>query len=55
MYGNNIMYVKVDKSHRSHFFTSNVVLRQGDAIRPFFIYMCQIFKVTSDSIQMHLD
>ena len=28
------MCVRVDKSHRSHFFTSNVGVRQGDAISP---------------------
>ena len=34
MYGNNKMCIRVDKSHRSHFFTSNVGVRQGDAISP---------------------
>ena len=34
MYGNNKMSIRVDKSHRSHFFTSNVGVRQGDAISP---------------------
>ena len=34
MYGNNKMSITVDKSHRSHFFTSNVGVRQGDAISP---------------------
>ena len=28
------MCVRVDKSHRSHFFTSNVGVRQGDTISP---------------------
>ena len=34
MYGINKMCIGVDKSHRSHFFTSNVGVRQGDAISP---------------------
>ena len=34
MYGNNKMCIRMDKSHLSHFFTSNVGVRQGDAIRP---------------------
>ena len=34
MYGNNEMCVRVSNSHRSHFFTSNVGVRQGDAISP---------------------
>ena len=34
MYGNNEMCVRVSYSHRSHFFTSNVGVRQGDAISP---------------------
>ena len=32
MYGNN--ETNVSNSHRSHFFTSNVGIRQGDAISP---------------------
>ena len=34
MYGINKMCIRVDKSHRSHFFTTNVCVRQGDAISP---------------------
>ena len=34
MYGNNKMCIRVDRSHWSHFFTSNVGVRQGDAISP---------------------
>ena len=34
MYGNNEMCVRVSNSHRSHFFISNVGVRQGDAISP---------------------
>ncbi|MEW8544065.1 MAG: reverse transcriptase family protein [Candidatus Thiodiazotropha sp.] len=34
MYTNNEMCVRVSNSHRSHFFTSNVGVRQGDAISP---------------------
>ena len=34
MYANNEMCVRVSNSHRSHFFTSNVSVRHGDAISP---------------------
>ena len=34
MYGNNEMCVRVSNCHRSHFFTSNVGVRQGNAISP---------------------
>ena len=34
VYANNEMCVRVSNSHRSHFFTSNVGVRQGDAISP---------------------
>ena len=34
MYANNEMYVRVSNSNRSHFFTSNVGVCQGDAISP---------------------
>ena len=34
MYENNKMCIKVKNSHRSHFFTSNIGVRQGDAISP---------------------
>ena len=37
MYGNNEMFVRVSNSHRSHLFTSNVGVRQGDAISPILI------------------
>ena len=46
MYGNNKMCVRVNKFHRSHFFTSNVGVRQGDAISPilFNLYVADLKK-----------
>ena len=48
MYGNNKMCVRVNKFHRSHFFTSNVGVRQGDAISPilFNLYVADLKKVS---------
>ena len=34
MYGNSKICVKVNNSHRSHFFVSNVGVHQGDTISP---------------------
>ena len=39
MYGNNKMCIRVDKSQRSHFLTSNVGVSRGDAISPFLFYL----------------
>ena len=55
MYGNNEMCVRVSNSHRSHFFTSNVGVRQGDAIaQSCLTYMYQIFKAILVLIPMLL-
>ena len=52
------MCVRVDKSHRSHFFTSNVGVRQGDAIGPilFNLYVSDFQSyIRLDSDAPHLD
>ena len=58
MYGNNKMCIRVNKFHRSNFFTSNVGVRQGDAISPilFNLYVSDLQKYLAiDSEAPRLD